>query len=161
MATGHYDFSQLSVMVVDDNPFMCRVLAAVLHAMRIAAVRTVHDAAAALGELKEKAPDLMFVDLETSSITGIDLVRSIRRRENAARECPIIMVPTAADAGRVKRARNAGADYTITKPFAPGTIHRCLVQRNAPRVFYETSTYYGPDRRRKDRPFEGTDRRRG
>lgn len=156
----HCDLSRLSVFVVDQSAFMCRVFRTVLHAMRVETVRIASSADEAMCELKNWTPDLIFVDLEAADITGTQLIRAVRRATNPARDCPIIMVPGYADAGVVRRARNAGAHYTMAKPFSPARVYRCLVQlRNESRDFIETPTFYGPDRRRKSRLFAGPDRR--
>ena len=160
VVADQYDLSRLSIFVVDHNAFMCRVFRTVLHAMRVDTVRVADSAASAMQELKNWTPDLIFVDLEAADITGLQLIRALRRTDNPARDCPIIMVPAGADAAVVRRARNAGAHYTLSKPFSPERIYRCMMQlRNEHRDFFETPTFYGPDRRRKSRAFVGPDRR--
>lgn len=155
-----YDFSGISVLVVDSNPFWTRLLNSILGCMRIETVRNFPDAIEAWKEVQGWTPDVIFVDLAGEKIDGLRFIRGIRRRENPARCCPIILSSNIADANIVKRARNAGADYTLAKPFSLRVIHRALVAlRDQERDFVETNTYYGPDRRRRNRAFMGEDRR--
>ncbi|HAC59422.1 MAG TPA: hypothetical protein DCF73_13860 [Rhodobiaceae bacterium] len=73
---------------------------------------------------------------------------------------PIIMVSGHTDIASVERARDIGISEFLSKPISARGLYERLIQvLDRPRQFVETPTYRGPDRRRRDRPFEGEDRR--
>ena len=156
-----YDFANLVAMVVDENEYMARVLKAVLNSMRIAQVSLCHDARQGLEDLRLAVPDVVFVDYApTQTANGLRMVRQMRRQHHPARNCPIIVVTATPDSRTVRRARDAGADYTLAKPFSLSAVYRILVAlRNEERPFVQIGSYYGPDRRRRKRDFAHVDRR--
>ncbi|MEQ9643218.1 MAG: response regulator [Alphaproteobacteria bacterium] len=158
--SDRYDYSGLAVLIVDSNPFWTRLLNSILGCMRIESTRNCASAIEAWKELQTWTPDVIFVDLAGEEIDSLRFIRGIRRRDNPARCCPIILTSNVAGAAIVKRARNAGADYTVAKPFSVQVIYRALAAlRDSERAFVEASRYYGPDRRRRTRSFIGDDRR--
>ena len=57
-------------------------------------------------------------------------------------------------------ARDAGVNEFVVKPFsAQGLFTRIQAVIEKPRPFVKVSGYFGPDRRRRRRPFEGEERR--
>ena len=82
-------------------------------------VAVVEDGRDALDAIRDRAPDLLILDLMLPNIDGIDVTRRIRAAENADRSTrlPILML-TARDsvADRVA-GLDAGADDYLVKPF--------------------------------------------
>jgi len=73
-------------------------------------------------ELAEAArPDLILMDLRLPDINGYDATRSIKSRP-ALRSVPIIAVTSYALTGDEVKARAAGCDDYLAKPFEPGTL---------------------------------------
>ena len=158
----HYDFSQLTIMVVDDNRFMQRVIRSILASMGVKHVHTMNDAGEALTALSEWHPDVVITDWEMGAMSGGELARAIRALEGPVRFVPIFALTAHADADLVGRARDAGVDYTLAKPVSIDRMYKGFVYlRSAKREFVQVTTYFGPDRRRKSRPFEFQDRRGG
>ena len=55
---------------------------------------------------------------------------------------------------------HAGADAVLAKPVSATRLYDCIISiYESPRTFVDNGVYFGPDRRLKDRPFEGEDRR--
>src|SRR6201999_2468226 len=102
------------VLVVDDDP---AVRSAVSRALRVDYdVEEAADGAEALAQQASSPPaDVLVLDLLMPTIGGIEVCRSLRRREDAV---PILVV-TARDAvdDRVE-GLDAGADDYLVKPFA-------------------------------------------
>ncbi|MBO6633648.1 MAG: response regulator, partial [Parvibaculum sp.] len=75
---------------------------------------------------------------------------------------PIIMVSGHTDLASVERARDIGVTEFLSKPISARSLYERLIQvLDRPRQFVETPTYRGPDRRRRNTPFAGEDRRGG
>src|SRR5207237_8768779 len=80
-----------------------------------------HDAQTAVRVFEEKQPDLAVLDINLGASSGLEVLKSLRRRS----QMPIIML-TALDSEEDKvRGLEAGADDYLTKPFS----HRELIAR--------------------------------
>jgi two-component system, OmpR family, KDP operon response regulator KdpE len=104
--------SSASILVVDDEPQIRRVLRSTLsfRGYTISEVATGEEAVEAAGKLK---PDLILLDVNLPGMSGVETCREIRRSSDV----PIIML-TVRSAERDKVvALDAGADDYITKPF--------------------------------------------
>jgi CheY-like chemotaxis protein len=159
MGSG-YDFSSLGVMVVDDNEHMLRILQTLLSSMRVGEVRCFSSGPDALDELRDWLPDVVITDHYMQPLTGIDFIKHIRSSSGPCRFAPVVLLTGYAGKKLVRAARDSGADYTMTKPVSLQAVYRTFVRlRQADRSFIQTSRYFGPDRRRKERPYAGPDKR--
>jgi len=158
----NYDFSALNVMIVDDNRHMHHILKSILGAMRIKNVRTVNDPAEAFTEMRNWPIDIVITDLAMEPLDGLDFVRLVRKaKDSTNRHVPIILLTGHTEMYRVKEARDAGVSEILAKPISiEGLYNRIVSIVVNPRPFIKTKTYFGPDRRRQQRPFKGPDRRK-
>ena len=157
-----YDFTKLRVLVVDDSRFMVTIIKTLLETMGIKNVRGLAKGGSVLAAMKEWRPDVMIVDHHMVPRTGLDLIREIRETvEDRQRFIPIILMTAYAKQEIVVRARFwAGADAVLVKPMSARRLFNCIVALyESKRTFVRTRDYFGPDRRVKDRPFEGPNRR--
>jgi two-component system KDP operon response regulator KdpE len=119
-----------SILVVDDEPQIRRVLRATLssHGYVISEAKTGEEALELAGKQR---PDLFLLDVNMPGMGGIETCREIRRGTDA----PIIML-TVRNAERDKvLALDAGADDYITKPFGIEELLariRAALRRSAP-----------------------------
>lgn len=156
-----YDFKAVRVLVADDSKHLQEIFRAILGSMRIndiLAVRNPHDG---LARLALSRPELVITDLSIGVHCGIDFVRHIRDGENGAdRFVPIILVTGRTEPELVKRARDCGAHEILAKPVSAETIYQRIVSLiETPRHFIQSATFFGPDRRRQRKPFEGPEKR--
>ena len=66
----------------------------------------------------EEPPDLILLDWMLPSLSGIEVCRRIRRNESA-RDVPIIMLTARGEDSDRVRGLDSGADDYMTKPFSP------------------------------------------
>ena len=66
----------------------------------------------------EERPDLILMDIQLPIMDGYTATKQIKA-EPALRSIPIIAVTSYALAGEEKKARAAGCDDYVTKPFSP------------------------------------------
>lgn len=157
-----YDLTNLRVLIVDDSRYMLKIIRTLLDAMGISAVRGIDSGENIFAEIKNWKPDLIITDHIMEPISGLDLIKKIRTQEDEMqRFVPIILLTGYAHEHVVKDARfGAGADAVLVKPVSVTRLYACIVSiYESSRTFVDNGLYFGPDRRVKDRPFEGGERR--
>ena len=103
------------VLVADDDADVCALLRAVL--APLAVVTTVADAEAARELIAEEPPfDAIISDFMLPGITGLEFVKRVRDDE-CAHHIPILMISGHGACEVGERARAAGADAFLDKPF--------------------------------------------
>ena len=78
-----------------------------------------HDAREALAEIAKQRPDLILMDIQLPIMDGYTATRRIKADPAALRSIPIIAVTSYALSGEDKKAREAGCDDYIPKPYSP------------------------------------------
>lgn len=146
------DFSQLSVMIVDDNRHMRSLLCSIIRALGIKNIKEVGDGEVALEQVGDFTPDIMITDWHMEPMDGTTLVKTLRHSSvDAIRYMPIIMLSGHSDMTRVREARDCGVHDFLTKPVsAKSLLARLIKIIENPRPFIKTEHYFGPDRRRQD-----------
>jgi len=79
----------------------------------------------ALRELPRTPFDLVLTDVNMPTLSGLELIRMIRARPEQ-KSLPVVAVSTERDAEDATRARQAGADGYLGKPFDAETFDRVL-----------------------------------
>lgn len=166
-----YEFSRLSVLVVEDSTFMQSLVLGVLRALGVERVTLCVNGEEAIQALtpasKVSQPmvgqsgiDLIICDMFMPVVDGTMFLRWLRRSEKSPdRFLPVIMISAAADMDVLFDTRDAGVDEFLAKPFSAKTVvDRIQAVIEKPRPYIYCPTYFGPDRRRKHRAPE-TERR--
>ncbi|MBM9509088.1 response regulator [Actinacidiphila acididurans] len=102
-----------SILAVDDDPRMLRVLSTALPAFDFAVV-TASDAGTALDLAARRAPEAVLLDLALPDLDGLQVLRSLR----AWSSVPVLVVSGRTGISTRIQALDAGADDYLTKPFA-------------------------------------------
>jgi two-component system, OmpR family, KDP operon response regulator KdpE len=118
------------ILVVDDEPQILRAVERTLLA-RDFRVEAATDGRAAIGAVRDLAPDLVVLDLNLPHVDGLTACREIRRFSAVP-----ILVLSVRDAEQDKvSALDLGADDYLTKPFGAAELLarvRALLRRAAP-----------------------------
>jgi len=110
------------VLVVDDEPLIREFLAVALADAGFT-VCAAEDGVAALAALRSIRPVAVVTDLMMPHLNGAELIAALRSESAVgARPLPVILI-TAADPGR---ARAAGADVVLSKPFDLSQLEELL-----------------------------------
>ena len=104
-----------NILVVDDEPSNRSILAQVLGRAGYA-VETADDGADALKQLDAFRPDLIVLDYMMPEVSGMDVLRELRKRED---DTPVIMITAFGTVERAVEAMHEGAYDFITRPFKP------------------------------------------
>jgi CheY-like chemotaxis protein len=116
-----------SVLVVDDDPFIRKLVATTLEDVSEFQLHEAADGVQAVEVAERTQPAIIFLDVDMPRMDGIDACRRIRA--NPATNGATIVILTAAHGEGVRaRAEEAGADLFLTKPFSPLDLLR-LVDR--------------------------------
>ena len=116
-----------SVLIVDDDEFIRRLIATTLEDVARLELHEAADGAEAVKVARREQPALVFLDVDMPALNGIEVCR--RLREDSATSGATIVMLTAAEADGVeRRAEQAGADLFLCKPFSPLDLLR-LVDR--------------------------------
>lgn len=102
-----------TILVVDDEPQIRRVMRATLTAEGYAVIEA-RDGAEALDKLRTERPDLILLDMNMPVLDGLQTCREIR----GGSEVPIIMLTVRSAEKDKVRALDAGADDYVVKPFS-------------------------------------------
>jgi CheY-like chemotaxis protein len=156
-----YDLTSVRVLVVDDDEEMRRLLRKILRTIGVVETMTATNGVDALDAMRRETVDIVITDWSMTPIDGVELIRRIRDLENSPLPfVPVILLTAYAEPARVAKARDAGVNEVLVKPVSPKALYDRLVHIiENPRSFVRTKAYFGPDRRRKDRPIEGPNRR--
>ncbi len=103
------------VLVVEDEAALATMLRYNLEKQGFR-VDEAGDGQEALTRISEAPPDLVLLDWMLPVMSGIEVCRQIRRRQDT-RDLPVIMVTARTDDQDAVRGLNTGADDYITKPF--------------------------------------------
>jgi phosphate regulon transcriptional regulator PhoB len=128
MATG----SQ-KILVVEDEPDIRKLVQYNLAQERFKVLET-EDGEQALKLLQHEKPDLVILDLMLPGLSGIELCRILRQRNETAKMPILILTAKAGEADRVI-GLEMGADDYLTKPFSPRELVarvRAILRRTQP-----------------------------
>jgi chemosensory pili system protein ChpA (sensor histidine kinase/response regulator) len=103
------------VMVVDDSITMRKVTSRVLENHSLD-VMTAQDGIDAIEKLHDRIPDLMLLDIEMPRMDGYQLLEHVRS-DARLRHIPVVMITSRAGQKHRKKARTAGANAYLTKPY--------------------------------------------
>jgi two-component system chemotaxis response regulator CheY len=107
-----------SVLIVDDDPFIRRLIATTLEDVAGFDIEEAGDGVEAVEAARAKEPAIVFLDIDMPRMNGIDACRELRALDEDGR-APTIVMLTAAGPDAESEAREAGADLFLTKPFSP------------------------------------------
>jgi DNA-binding response OmpR family regulator len=111
---------QQTVLVVDDEPFICRSLSFVLRKGNYNVVEA-RNGEEALAAVRLHKPDLVFMDVMMPKLNGFDVCAQIKQDPDLCKTRVILLTAKGQDSDR-EVGTKAGADDYMTKPFSPTKI---------------------------------------
>ncbi len=105
------------ILVVEDQEDNRAILRDLLQSVGYELVEAVNGEEALSIALEHK-PDLILMDIQRPVVDGYEATRRIKA-EPALQEIPVIAVTSYALSGDEEKARAAGCDDYVTKPFSP------------------------------------------
>ncbi len=114
-----------SVLIVDDDPFIRKLVATTLEDVAGFELLEAADGAEALELAREQPPSIVLLDIDMPGIDGYEAARRLRGQEETA-DTTIVMLTAAAGEEAERAAEEAGADLFLTKPFSPLELLRLV-----------------------------------
>ena len=105
------------ILVVEDQPDNRKILRDVFARTNYEIIET-ENGEEALAAIAKARPDLILMDIQLPIMDGYTATRRIKA-DPALRSIPIIAVTSYALSGEEKKAREAGCDDYIPKPYSP------------------------------------------
>lgn len=117
-------FNSMNVMVCDDDDMILKIMSHILREMGFRAITSVRDPKTALRLLSDPGEDdfdFVVCDWKMPEMTGIELLRQLRKRGNPV---PFIMLTSNVTPEAVSEARDEKVDAYIAKPFTADQVQR-------------------------------------
>ncbi|HSJ51515.1 MAG TPA: response regulator [Actinomycetota bacterium] len=115
--------AKADILIVEDHPTMREAMKLILEHEGFD-IREAPDGQVALAMVRERAPDLMFLDLNIPGASGA-VVLSELKGDPATRDVRVIIVTATGEEGR-DYVLSLGADEYFTKPFSPTALLRTV-----------------------------------
>jgi DNA-binding response OmpR family regulator len=124
-----------TILVADDDPAMLALLGTVLRNSDWEC-QFVADGRQALAGARKLAPDLLVMDIEMPFMTGLEVLRRIRR-DTETRGMKVLLLTASNELKHVEEGLSLGADDYLAKPFS----HLALVHR-VRKLLFSASTVW-------------------
>ncbi len=166
-----YDLSNFTVMLVEDSTYMQTLIAEMLKVFRvgdIVACSNVKEACELLTIMQARTKsryvnsvDIILTDWLMPKEGGEVLLKWIRENEQESISfLPVVVVSGYTTEKLTHVTRDLGANEILVKPISSKLLaSRICSVIDSPRPFIQTSDFFGPDRRRQDTAFKGSDQR--
>jgi len=147
---AHLLIQELSILVVDDNPHMRKMLRGLLTAIGVKGLYEAEDGVAGLELVRTLSPDIVILDWEMPLLNGAEFLRIVRSPGVfPTPNLPIIMLSGHCERWRVVEAARLGVNEFLCKPVSHRALYERLLSIVAnPRAGVQIGDYYGPQPRR-------------
>jgi two-component system phosphate regulon response regulator PhoB len=115
--------AKADILIVEDHPTMREAMRLILEHEGFE-IRDAPDGQVALTMVRDRAPDLMFLDLNSPGASGADVLAELKG-DPTTRDVRVIVVTATGEEGR-DFALSLGADEYFTKPFSPTALLRTV-----------------------------------
>ena len=113
-----------TILIVEDNELNMKLFHDLLDAHGYKTLQT-RNGMEALALAREHRPDLILMDIQLPVLDGYEATRQIKADPSLA-NTPIIAVSSFAMKGDEEKARGAGCDHYVTKPYSPLQLLRTI-----------------------------------
>jgi two-component system chemotaxis response regulator CheY len=110
-----------AILVVDDEPVMLDLIAAIIARIGFTQVDRATDGVAALRMMRKTGYGLVISDLNMRPMSGLQLLRAIRRDAELGRP-PFILTTASMQTENAVAAKQLGVSNYLLKPFTPAVL---------------------------------------
>jgi signal transduction histidine kinase len=123
----------LRLLIVDDDESLTTHLRAFFERQKYK-VEVAHDGPGAVVRAHEFHPHLMFLDIGLPGMSGIEVLKEVKRKDPSVR---VIMITGQTEDELMRQARSLGADDYVTKPFTLEYLSGDVMDKLHKQLFHE------------------------
>ncbi len=120
-ATAENSIYDSRILIADDEPLCCRLLAGILRRSKFTNVQFAHGGYSALEKIRSFQPDLLLLDMQMPDLSGQEVCRHVRAIP-ALVDLPILMQTATVDRKEMGILFEAGASDFLSKPINPSEL---------------------------------------
>lgn len=157
-----YDLSKLSILLLESNTAMRKLLVDVFNSFGVASVQSTADPEVAFDLFKTVPVDIVISEW-SPNLDGLAFLKRLRTDPESPNPfVPVIICSAKTRIRDIREARDLGMTEYLTKPTSANHIYSRIVSLiEQERQFIKAGDFFGPDRRRHlGQSLEGKDRRR-
>ena len=117
---------EYSVLIIDDDPWMQRILSKTLQSYGFRKVILASNGFEGIGYAVDEAPNLIILDILMPELSG-HITLKIMKQIKLIRNIPVLMVSALSDTENLGLAVKLGTAGFISKPFTRSTVYEKLV----------------------------------
>lgn len=117
------------ILLVDDEPFMQKIITKVLTDIGFEQIKTASDGQHALEVLAEEHIDLLLTDIQMPHMNGLALMKKIRcGHASVPRNLRTIIITSFSNTETLGSSMALDVNGFLTKPFKPDTVRKTIAQ---------------------------------
>ena len=117
---------QMNVLIVDDYKTMLRIIRNLLEQIGFTNIDEATDGAAAFKKMQERTYGLVISDWNMEPMSGFEFLKKCRASEGYQKAVPFILITAESKPENVVKAKQAGVNNYIVKPFNAATLKKKL-----------------------------------
>ena len=122
------NFSEMRILVLDDNTYMCRIVQTILASFGAKRVSVANDGDTAMELLRKQDFDIAIIDHLMKPMNGLEFTHRIRTDTSSPNpNLPILMMTAYTERHRIEAAKIAGVNTLLVKPFTPAELYRRVI----------------------------------
>lgn len=123
------DIENIKILLVDDDPFMLRIIEKVLTGLGFQNLQKAADGQEALNILNNDSIDLLLSDIQMPQVNGLELLKRIRcGKTSAPRNQRTIIVTSFSNTETLGTTMALDVNGFLTKPFKPITVMQTIIK---------------------------------
>ncbi len=148
-AAVRFNFSKTRILAIDDSPQGADILSQILVGFCVEQITKAASAEEAKAKLVREEFNLIIADDKMPGPDGYSVIKAIRADPKGINyTVPIMLASARPTKSNCLRARDAGANYVLAKPFVPSVVLSAIhLIASINREFVTSDNYRGPDRR--------------
>lgn len=111
------------LLVADDHPIVLDGIHALVQNSDIEIVARCRNGEQVIDELARSRPDLLLLDVEMPKLTGLEILRLLRERNDAI---PVILLTASLSSAEAVEAIDLGVNGLVLKESAPFQLRQCI-----------------------------------
>jgi two-component system, chemotaxis family, chemotaxis protein CheY len=122
------DFSLLSFLIVDDQPFARRIVRSMLTGFGSREIYESGNGAEALGLVSMTMPSMIITDVVMPVFSGMGFISKMKAPPSPANGIPIIVLSGYLTKNAAMALRGSGADELLVKPVSPKALYQHIAR---------------------------------